>query len=67
MRQWCTMSNNSGSGFFAMTAIGAIILAPLIFFIYMLCARVGLEGLIVAFKTAENTCKTAGNTLPRIN
>ncbi len=48
-----------------MTGIGALILAPLVFFLYVLFSRVGLEALIVAFKTAENTRKTAENTLPR--
>lgn len=39
----------------------AIVFSPIVFLIYVLLARVGLETLVVAFKTAENTRRTAEN------
>lgn len=40
----------------------ALIFAPLAFLIYVIIARVVLEGMVVAFRTAENTGRTAENT-----
>lgn len=45
--------------------IVSIIFSPLVFLIYVILSRVALETLVVAFKTAENTYRTAENT--RIN
>ncbi len=44
------------------TGIGALIAAPIVFFIYLLFLRVGLETLIVAFKNAESNRQIAENT-----
>lgn len=41
-----------------------IILAPIVFFLYVLMARVWMELIIVLFKIAENTGKMAGQNLP---
>jgi len=49
-----------------LTGLGAIIISPLVFLIYVIFSRVALESLVVAFKTAENTRKTAEHTQPRI-
>ncbi len=40
----------------------ALIFAPLAFLVYVIIARVVLEGMVVAFRTAENTGRTAENT-----
>ncbi|WP_341524755.1 DUF4282 domain-containing protein [Nostoc sp. UHCC 0302] len=42
--------------------IGSLLLAPLAFLLYTILIRVGLEGLMVAFRTAANTGRTADNT-----
>ncbi len=42
--------------------IGSLLLAPLAFLLYVILIRVGLEGFIVAFRTADNTGRTADNT-----
>ncbi|MBD2694926.1 DUF4282 domain-containing protein [Anabaena catenula] len=47
-------------GFFP--GIVSLLLAPLVFFLYIIFIRVGLEGLLVAFRTAANTGRTADNT-----
>ena len=44
--------------------IGSIIIAPVIFFIIVFIARIGLEILVVLFRIAENTRETADNTKP---
>lgn len=44
--------------------LGAIILSPLIFVIYLISIRLGLEGLVAGIRTAENTAKIAENTRP---
>lgn len=49
-------SNGFGSG------IAALVAAPIVFFIYLLFLRVGLETLIVAFKNAESNRQIAENT-----
>ncbi len=45
-------------------AIVGIILAPLVFLLYVLMARVWMELIIVLFKIADNTGKMAGQKLP---
>ena len=42
--------------------LGSIIIAPVIFFIIIFIARIGLEMLVVLFRIAENTRETAENT-----
>lgn len=42
--------------------VGGLILAPLAFFLYVIFIRIALEGMIVAFRTAENTARIAENT-----
>ncbi|MBW4643656.1 MAG: DUF4282 domain-containing protein [Goleter apudmare HA4340-LM2] len=42
--------------------IFSLIITPLFFLLYVILIRIGLEGLIVAFRTAENTGRTATNT-----
>lgn len=39
--------------------IGGLILAPLIFIVYVIIARVGLEGITALFAIAENTATIA--------
>ncbi|BAZ40874.1 hypothetical protein NIES4101_68350 [Calothrix sp. NIES-4101] len=46
---------------FASGVVG-LILAPIIFLLYILFIRIALEGMIVAFRTAENTARIAENT-----
>lgn len=48
------------NGFLA--GLGSIIVSPIVFLIYVVFSRVALESLVVAFKTAENTRKTAEHT-----
>jgi hypothetical protein len=45
-------------------AIGGIILAPLLFLLYVLLARVWMEVIMVLFRIAENTGKTAEQKQP---
>lgn len=40
----------------------ALIFTPLLFLFYVILARIGLEALVVSFRTAENTGRTAENT-----
>jgi hypothetical protein len=42
--------------------LGSIIIAPVVFFIVIFIARIGLEMLVVLFRIAENTRETADNT-----
>ena len=42
--------------------IFSLLFAPLGFLLYVILIRVGLEGFIVAFRTADNTAHTAHNT-----
>lgn len=49
-------SRGPGSGLLA------LIFAPLAFLVYVIIARVILEGMVVAFRTADNTGRTAENT-----
>ncbi len=42
------------------TTLGSLILAPVVFVIYVLLARIGLEVIILLFKISENTGKLAG-------
>ncbi|MBE9077428.1 DUF4282 domain-containing protein [Romeria aff. gracilis LEGE 07310] len=42
--------------------LGALILAPLLFLFNVILARIILETLVVAFRTAKNTGRTAENT-----
>jgi hypothetical protein len=42
--------------------LGSIIMAPVVFFIIIFIARIGLEILVVLFRIAENTRETADNT-----
>ena len=42
--------------------LGSIIIAPVVFFIIIFVARIGLEMLVVLFRIAENTRETADNT-----
>jgi ABC-type multidrug transport system permease subunit len=49
-------ANGFGAG------IASLIAAPIIFFIYLLFLRVGLETLIIAFKNAESNRQIAENT-----
>jgi hypothetical protein len=55
-------------GMFASGSFGGIlmglILAPVIFIVYVIMARVWLEVLIVIFRIAENTAKLAGRNEP---
>jgi hypothetical protein len=46
-------------------AIAGIILAPLVFLLYVLIARVWMELIMVLFKIAENTGKMAGQDTPQ--
>ena len=39
-----------------------LIFAPLMFLLYVIFIRVALEGMIIGFRTAENTARTAENT-----
>ncbi len=39
-----------------------LLLSPLMFLLYVTFVRVGLEGMVVGFRTAENTARTAENT-----
>lgn len=43
-----------------------LILAPIVFIVYVILARVWLEFLIVVFRIADNTAETARNTRDRI-
>ncbi len=45
-----------------MWGLGSIIMAPVVFFIIVFVARIGLEVLVVLFRIAENTKDTADNT-----
>ena len=45
-----------------MWGLGSIIIAPVVFFIIIFIARIGLEMLVVLFRIAENTQETADNT-----
>lgn len=49
-----------GRGF--ATGLGALILAPLLFLFNVVLSRIILETLVVAFRTAMNTGRTAENT-----
>jgi Domain of unknown function (DUF4282) len=40
----------------------ALIVGPLIFLLYVILIRIGLEGLIAALRTADNTSRIAENT-----
>ena len=40
----------------------ALIFAPLGFFLYAIFIRVAIESMIIGFRTAENTARTAENT-----
>ena len=42
--------------------LGSIIVAPVVFFIIIFIARIGLEVLVVLFRIAENTRESADNT-----
>lgn len=44
------------------SGIIALIFAPVLFLLYVIFIRVGLEGMVIAFRTAENTGRTAENT-----
>lgn len=44
------------------SAVITLILAPIGFLLYVIFIRVGLEGMIIGFRTAENTARTAENT-----
>jgi hypothetical protein len=46
------------------SAIAGIILAPIVFFISVLLARIWMEVIMVLFKIAENTGKMAGENPP---
>ncbi|MDX2243678.1 MAG: DUF4282 domain-containing protein [Leptolyngbyaceae cyanobacterium bins.302] len=45
--------------------IGALIVAPLFFLLYVLFFRVVLESMVAAMYTANNTAQIAENTRPR--
>ncbi|MGB3757175.1 MAG: DUF4282 domain-containing protein [Rivularia sp. (in: cyanobacteria)] len=51
-----SLSQGIGSG------IVALIVAPLGFLLYVIFIRISLEGMIIGFRTAENTGRTAENT-----
>ena len=42
--------------------LGSILMAPVVFFMIIFIARISLEMLVVLFRIAENTGKTADNT-----
>jgi len=42
--------------------LGSIIVAPVVFFIIVFIARIGIETMVVLFRIAENTRETADNT-----
>ena len=42
--------------------IGALIVVPLLYFMYIFFVRLSLETMVVLFRTAENTARTAENT-----
>lgn len=42
--------------------LGSLIIAPVVFFIIVFVARIGLETMVVLFRIAENTRETADNT-----
>jgi fatty acid desaturase len=42
--------------------LGSIIVAPVVFFLIVFIARIGLETMVVLFRIAENTRETADNT-----
>lgn len=39
------------------TGIGALIISPIIFFLYVIFIRIGLEAFVASIRTAENTRK----------
>ena len=51
-----------GAGFQSGNGIVTLLVTPLIFLLYIIFLRVGLETLVVAFRTSENTKRTAENT-----
>jgi hypothetical protein len=42
--------------------LGSLIVSPVVFFIIVFMARIGLETMVVLFRIAENTRETADNT-----
>jgi pilus assembly protein TadC len=44
------------------SGLAALILAPLVFLIYVILVRISLESIIVVFKIAENTSRIAQNS-----
>jgi hypothetical protein len=54
------------SGFSKSFVLGivTILLAPIVFLLYVTGIRVGLEGLVASIRTAENTGRIAENTRP---
>lgn len=51
-----------GASFQSGNGVIGLLLTPLMFLLYVILLRVGLEGLVVAFRTSENTKRTADNT-----
>lgn len=51
-----TFSQSVGAGLFF------LIISPLLFLLYVTILRIGLEGLVAAFRTADNTRQIAENT-----
>lgn len=41
------------------TGIGAVIVAPIVFFLYVIFIRIGLEAFIASIRTVENTRRMA--------
>jgi uncharacterized membrane protein len=53
-------ANSFNAGF--VPGVVGLLFAPIIFLLYILFIRIALEGMIVAFRTAENTSRIAENT-----